>query len=205
MKRSGSLPAPVDGQDPRPCLGPALERLLAALCAQLPELAHVEPRAVLVVSAQARGAARGSIRSLVDGAQPVRVLLGRRRILYELSLRPPWFRDSGVEDRLRTLVHELWHIGPRGDGDLHPARRHTAARRETQRRQVARWTRQALRALDPLLLAPLGHDGEVLIPCWLTRPVRTGEREPRTRFGPRDLFLQPVRMLTPAPRRTVWW
>ena len=45
-----------------------------------------------------------------------------REMLYLLSFYLPRFLDRPFEDKLTTVVHELWHIGPAFDGDL---RRHT--------------------------------------------------------------------------------
>ncbi|MFH1808888.1 MAG: hypothetical protein ABIJ09_09090 [Pseudomonadota bacterium] len=191
--------------DPRPQLGPALDKLLDSLSREIGALAHIDASTLLVVHGQARGPARASIRSLVEGVATARVVVRGQRRQFELTLRPPWFRHGGVEDRLRTLVHELWHIGARGTGALDPAHRHHDASHRAQAQQVARLCRQALRQLDPLLLAPLGHDGELLLPCWLERPVLTGEAVRRSRYGDRDLFLQPVRMITTRSARTVWW
>lgn len=44
-----------------------------------------------------------------------------REFLYLLSFYLPRFLDLPLEAKLSTIVHELWHIGPRFDGDL---RRH---------------------------------------------------------------------------------
>src|SRR4029453_13473942 len=44
-----------------------------------------------------------------------------REYLYLLSFYLPRFLDLPLEGKLATIVHELWHIGPRFDGDL---RRH---------------------------------------------------------------------------------
>lgn len=41
--------------------------------------------------------------------------------LYILSFYLPRFQNTPLEEKLSTIVHELWHIGPDFDGDL---RRH---------------------------------------------------------------------------------
>ena len=52
--------------------------------------------------------------------EPVRDAAGRE-MLYLLSFYLPRFLDRPFEDKLVTVFHELWHIGPAFDGDL---RRH---------------------------------------------------------------------------------
>jgi hypothetical protein len=44
-----------------------------------------------------------------------------RELLYILSFYLPRFLDLDFREKLDTIVHELWHIGPSCDGDL---RRH---------------------------------------------------------------------------------
>lgn len=44
-----------------------------------------------------------------------------REYLYLLNFYLPRFADLPLEEKLTTIVHELWHVGPRLDGDL---RRH---------------------------------------------------------------------------------
>jgi hypothetical protein len=52
--------------------------------------------------------------------QPL-VSRGGCEFLYLLSFYLPRFLDLSLEAKLSTIIHELWHIGPRFDGDL---RRH---------------------------------------------------------------------------------
>ncbi len=41
-----------------------------------------------------------------------------QELLYLLSFYLPRFCDQTLEEKLSTVVHELWHIGPAFDGDL---------------------------------------------------------------------------------------
>ena len=47
-----------------------------------------------------------------------------REMLYLLSFYLPRFLEHPLREKLATVVHELWHIGPGFDGDLrrHPGR-----------------------------------------------------------------------------------
>jgi hypothetical protein len=41
-----------------------------------------------------------------------------REMLYILNFYLPRFLDLQFRDKLDTVMHELWHIGPRFDGDV---------------------------------------------------------------------------------------
>ena len=47
-----------------------------------------------------------------------RVCEDGREMLYILNFYLPRFLDLPLDEKLITVVHELWHIGPRCDGDL---------------------------------------------------------------------------------------
>ena len=114
-------------------------RLLCAdMVGRTPELAHVDLARVAITFSQARksvswgmyasltplrfqGGARTTLRrgrqyqvqQIVDAAG--------REMLYLLSFYLPRFMDLDFREKLITVFHELWHIGPEFDGDL---RRH---------------------------------------------------------------------------------
>lgn len=187
-------------KDPRPALDRALHHLLEDLCARLPALQGIVGEDILVVAVSAHGRAAASIRSLRDVARGVSV--GGRPCLVELALRPPFFLDADPARRVATLVHELLHLDPRAPGHLLEAHRHRLRPHAEHEAEAQHLAEQWLHQAELSLLAPLGHDGEVLMPQWRTRPV------PETAglyFSERDLFLGPVLMQTPADHRTVWW
>lgn len=115
--------------------------LCADLCARLPELAHVDMRRVAIRFCQTRRRTRhGLYASLTpmrfEGGQLTGRRHGRtwtverlyddagREMLYLLSFYLPRFLERPFEEKLATVVHELWHISPDFDGDLrrHPGR-----------------------------------------------------------------------------------
>lgn len=53
--------------------------------------------------------------------------------LYVLNFYLPRFLDHPLEEKLTTLAHELWHVGPGMDGDLrrHPGRCYAHGRSQT--------------------------------------------------------------------------
>ena len=115
-----------------------MRELCADIIARTPSLDHVDLSRVAISFCQARKrVTHGLFASLTplrfqDGA-----LTGRRRgrtysvqrlhdrsgteMLYILSFYLPRFMDLSFREKLITVLHELWHISPRFDGDI---RRH---------------------------------------------------------------------------------
>lgn len=135
---------------------------------RLPDLRHIDLDRVAIRYCQARTRARhgilasltplrfesGSLYTRKRGRQWTiqRILdASGRDMLYLLSFYLPRFMEYPLEEKLATVIHELWHISPRFDGDLrrHPGRcyAHTSSQREydAQMQQLtAAWL-----ALDP--------------------------------------------------------
>ena len=115
-----------------------MRRLCSDLVRRVDALGHIDLSLVAITVTQARkNVAHGMQASLT----PLRFESGRETLLrggrhyrVESVLRPdgeeflylltfflPRFLDQSFEEKLTTVVHELWHISPRCDGDL---RRH---------------------------------------------------------------------------------
>src|SRR5215470_10328056 len=103
------------------------------LAARAPEFSHLVAAKVLVVSGEARRGSRGSVKPLAfargksrdhSGARKPVVRIDGRRMLYCVTLRPLFFRDARPEQRVETLLHELYHVSQAFDGTLDPSRRH---------------------------------------------------------------------------------
>ncbi len=105
------------------------------MAARLEDLRHVEMARVAVSFSQARKAtSHGMYASLTPmrfaGGQPHTIRRGQmwgvqrlrdesgREMLYILNFYLPRFLDLPFREKLETVVHELWHIGPAFDGDL---------------------------------------------------------------------------------------
>lgn len=116
----------------------AMERLCRDLCARVDELSHVDMSQVAVGYRQTRQRVKHGLQASLTplrfegGAESGRIRGRRyacprvidrhgRECLYVLNFYLPRFFDHPLEERLTTVVHELWHIGPEMDGDL---RRH---------------------------------------------------------------------------------
>lgn len=128
-----------------------MRALCGDLTTRLPDLSHIDMSRVAIRFCQARVRSRHGIYASLT---PLRFaggeLLTRRRgrqwtverlfddagreMLYLLSFYLPRFMERPLEEKLSTVVHELWHIGPAFDGDLrrHPGRcyAHTHSQRE---------------------------------------------------------------------------
>jgi predicted metallopeptidase len=125
----------------RPNLTLAVKRLVRDLAVRVPELGHVRASRVLVVAGEARRSSRATIRPAHGAAprtaraRPVIRVKGRR-MLYVITLRPLWFLESSPEERIATIVHELYHASNRFDGTLHRGRRHARLPRARYNRKV---------------------------------------------------------------------
>jgi len=112
-----------------------MRRLSDDMVHRLPELRHIDLSRVAISFSQTRKAVdHGLYASLTPmrfsggGRQTVR--RGRtwtvqrlvdplgREMLYLLTFYLPRFLDQGFRHKLTTVVHELWHVSPRFDGDL---------------------------------------------------------------------------------------
>lgn len=118
-----------------------IRRLAADVTTRLPELSHIDLARVAIRFCQARKAVR---HGLWASLTPLRFHSGAltmtrrgrtwavqrvhdeegREMLYLLSFYLPRFMNLPPREKLATVIHELWHISPRFDGDLrrHPGR-----------------------------------------------------------------------------------
>jgi len=110
------------------------------VAARCPELGHVEMPRVLVSFTPCRNRSRYGLQARVTplrfrggaltrrhGAteyQVQRYFVDGREMLYVLTFCLPRFLDQPFREKLVTVFHELYHIGPTFDGDLrrHPGR-----------------------------------------------------------------------------------
>jgi hypothetical protein len=116
-----------------------MRRLCGDMCARLSELAHVDIQRVAVAVRRARKRVPHGLQASLTplrfaggqlvtenarGRWTIQRLYeapGGREYLYILNFYLPRFLNQPLEEKLLTIVHELWHIGPACDGDL---RRH---------------------------------------------------------------------------------
>ena len=115
-----------------------VRRLAADMVGRVPELSHIDLSRVAFSFAQARKRVdygmqasltpmrfeQGSLTTFRRGRRwTVQRVLddAGTEMLYILTLYLPRFMDQPFEEKIATILHELWHIGPNFDGDI---RRH---------------------------------------------------------------------------------
>jgi hypothetical protein len=175
----------------------AMRRLCRDMVARLAELGHIDLERVAIGLCQTRqDGSHGLYASLTplkfEAGAAEQILEGRRygvqqlcdqqgrELLYILSFYLPRFQNTPLEEKLSTVLHELWHISPAFDGDL---RRHAGryyAHGSSQQQYDAQMDRLAQRWLS---LDPPGHlydfltvdfnelvaeHGKVVGTCWPT-------------------------------------
>jgi hypothetical protein len=190
----------------------AVKRLIRDLARRMPEFAHVKAGRVLVVAGEARRASRATIRPAHFGETRARggrggrrkplIRVGGRKILYVITLRPLWFRASTPEQRVSTILHELWHASERFDGTLHRGRKHARLPRARYERRIRALRDRYLVQAPEEILAPFTYSGVALARMWLERPAgfyRVGEYGGRRTYTEKQLFQGLVRMETPVP------
>jgi hypothetical protein len=172
----------------RPNLTLAVKKLVRDVAQRVPELSYVKASRVLVVAGEARRNSRATIRpahfgtthrraSGAGGAVKPLVRIKGRKILYIITLRPLWFVGSTPEQRLATILHELYHASTRFDGTLHRGRRHSRLPLGRYNRRVQRLLRRYLALAAPEVLAPLAHEGEARVRMWLEGPGSFQDQE----------------------------
>ena len=190
----------------RPNITLAVKRLIRDAARRLPELSHLRASRILVVAGEARRASRATIRPAhfketgrraSQGRRKPLVRIKGRKVLYVVTLRPLWFLASTTEERIDTILHELYHVSPRFDGTLHRGRRHTRLPRARYDRRVRALRRRYLAAAPQEVLAPLAHRGVARVRMWLERPAayRAGDYAGRRVYTEKQLFygLMPMR------------
>src|SRR5262249_62343576 len=91
------------------------------LSTRSPEFSHLVPAKVLVVAGEARRASRGPVNPLAfaraksrdhSGVRKPVVRVDGRRMLYRVTLPPPFLRDSRPAHGLATLPHATYPGSP---------------------------------------------------------------------------------------------
>ncbi len=114
-----------------------IRRLTEDICAHMPEFKHIHVPRILISALQARNERRHGLQARVTPLrfphgqlqrqrrattfQVQRYFLGDHEFLYLMTFCLPRFLEQDFDDKLITLFHELYHIGPEFNGDL---RRH---------------------------------------------------------------------------------
>ena len=155
-----------------------MTRLCADIAACTPALGHIDARRLLISVTQARTARphglqakvtplrfrHGSLTERRRGRvfQVQRYVLGGIEVLYLVTFCLPRFLDLPFDEKLVTVVHELYHIAPEFNGDLrrHGGRYciHTASQKKYDKLMSALVEGYLRGAADPAAYAFLRHD-----------------------------------------------
>jgi len=191
----------------------AVKRLIRDVAGRVEEFSHVRASRVLVVAGEARRASRATIRPAHFAETGGRGGRGRvkplvrvrgRKILYVVTLRPRWFVASTPEERIATVLHELYHASERFDGTLHPERLHERLPRSAYDRRIRALCARYLATAPDEVLAPFAHRGAVRVRMWLERPTgsyRPGEYGGRRVYTEAQLFQGLMPMRDPVRRK----
>lgn len=115
-----------------------LDALCRDICSTLPQLAHIDPDRLLFTLARSRAqGVHGTYARIVplrfaEGAREMtrrrgrqqetyrmpQLIHGGQEIYYVVSLLMPRFLRLTLEQKLTTILHELYHISPACDGDI---------------------------------------------------------------------------------------
>jgi predicted metallopeptidase len=112
-----------------------MRRLCEDMVVRLDQLRHIDMSRVAVSFSQTRRSGRFGIHAAVTplrfaGGEMYTFRRGRRfgiqrlyaadgrEMLYVLNFYLPRFFDLPFQEKLTTVIHELWHIGPQFDGDV---------------------------------------------------------------------------------------
>lgn len=195
----------------RPDFSAHVGLLIEHIAHTMPEFKHLVPSRILVVAGEARRASRATVKPLAFtggrradaiGRKKPLVKVGGRRMLYCVTLRPLYFRDSSPRERVATILHELFHISRDFDGTLEHAHTHAElglgfdARLKPLERRLWKYLPAALRA-------HFEYDGEVRVLQWLERPASwmPGERASHRKvYDEAHLFFGVMRLKN-KPRR----
>ena len=141
-----------------------MNEICCDLVSVLPELWHIDMSRVGVCYVQARKAVAHGMQATLtpmrcEGGElyeyrhgtrytTQRLFLNDLEMLYILSFYLPRFMEETAEEKVSTIVHELWHIGDSFDGDLrrHEGRcyMHSSSQKEYDEHALAlarRWWR----------------------------------------------------------------
>ena len=171
-----------------------MRRLCEDMAGRLDQLRHVDMSRVAVGFAQTR---RAGSQGMFASLTPMRFAGGRthvvrrqrrwaiqrlygpdgREMLYILTFYLPRYLDLPFREKLTTVLHELWHIGPKFDGDLRRLGVRCYAHGSSQKQYDAH-----VAALERTLVIIESAGGDLRLPAAEFR--RTGARHGRV-FGRR--------------------
>lgn len=145
-----------------------LRSICADMAGRLPQLSHVDVSRVVFACNRTRKPVRHGVQASLTPLRfpggTLQTLRGKRRyaiqqvrdaagreMLYILRIYLPRFFNQPPSEKLCTIVHELWHIGPEFDGDLRrfPGRCYAHSHSEREYDKLCRALVERWLALSP--------------------------------------------------------
>lgn len=171
----------------------AMMRLIGGICRSVPEFSQIRVSSLQVSASFNRSRTRHGLIAYVvpmkyRGGAPVEVrtrgskqyhwamlplFQGEQQVLYRVYFMLPRFLNLSLRDKLETVIHELYHIHPDGNGDL---RRFPG--RSPLHGDMAAYDRKVQQLADQFLDSP----GAALLVDFLSGT----EKRIADRFGPLD-------------------
>lgn len=187
-----------------------IHQVCADVARRSPELAHIDPARVLFTFTPARNRSVYGLQARVTpmrfreghlyrrfrGAlyQVQRYFVDGTEVLYLVTFCLPRFLDQTFEEKLVTVFHELYHVGPRFDGDLrrHGGRYdvHSRSKRAYDAHMAELVKRYLVGHPDPGSLSFLRHGADGL---WAAHGGISGVTVPRPKMVPVCPTLLPPR------------
>ncbi len=134
------------------------ETAIRRACALVPDLAHVDPNRILVLSHKLAPTRLGETIGLRESQ---RAAIGGRDVFYVMRFHARLLCDgsAGPHDPLDTVMHELWHVGEACDGSIRPMRHGSTfdAIVRTLRRQYLKNGGEPLPQLSPSARVRIRH------------------------------------------------
>jgi len=190
-------------------LSVALHRILADIQRRVPEFSHLQNERILFTAGQARRKSRATTRPFSFPETRTRrsetghlykpiITYRKKRIRYEITLRPLFFLRSTPQQRLQTIFHELYHFSQEFDGTLAQNRRHDVLPQRQFDKELRPILRRYQKEMPQWIMQVLGYVGEIEMLQWLERPPNRyrPSRGMRRHYQERDLFLGPIMMRT---------
>ena len=170
----------------------SLSLLMLDICARLPELSHVRLPQIQLVASSCRSRRNSGVLAYVlplkfSGGRPVEIIVrgnrtyhyaiiptflpGGAELLYSVHFLMPRFLNLSPEEKIATIIHELYHIHPDFNGDLRrfPGGRLHGPTQRQYHEKVAGLTQRYRKAAPSILNLEL---------------LRLGHRQFEKRFGP---------------------
>ena len=109
-----------------------IERFCIDICKKVPQLQHIDPtRIAYSVAYSKKNARNGRVAAMIGctpkpGSLAERLGIKSQRLktpsnkiaVYMMRIYFPCFFKESIDEKLDTLIHELWHIGEKFDGRL---------------------------------------------------------------------------------------